>query len=338
VNWGFIGASQWAARYLIPAVRAVEDATPFGVFSSSAERGARFAEEAGLARAYGSLDELLADPGIDAVYVGTTNELHAERTIAAARAGRHVLCEKPLALTLAEAGAMIEAAAEAGVVLATNHHLRAAPTIRAMRERVEAGAIGEIVAARVFHARSLSEELRTWRLRRPEAGGGVVLDITVHDADTVRFLLGDEVAEVTALTANQGLAEPPLEDSAMGVMRMRGGQLVSFHDAFTVPHAGTGFELHGTEGSLIGREVMTPDPIGEVLLRRVDEVEEVEIAARPPIYEQVVRSFEAAARGEGRPLATGEDGAAALAIALAVLESARSGRPVAPATLSGRSG
>jgi 1,5-anhydro-D-fructose reductase (1,5-anhydro-D-mannitol-forming) len=276
---------------------------------------------------------MLADPGIDAVYIGTTNDLHAERTIAAARAGKHVLCEKPLAMTMEDAAAMIDAAAEAGVVLATNHHLRGAPTIRAMRERVEAGAIGEIVAARVFLAVSLPEELRTWRLQSPDAGGGAVFDLTVHDADTVRFLLGDEVAEVTALTANQGLAEPPLEDAAMGVMRMRGGQLVSFHDAFTVPHGETGFELYGTEGSLIGREVMTPEPVGKVFLRRLDEVEELEIAERPPIYEQVVRQFEIATRGQGRPLATGEDGAASLAIALAVLESARAGRPVAPATL-----
>jgi 1,5-anhydro-D-fructose reductase (1,5-anhydro-D-mannitol-forming) len=330
VNWGFVGASQWAARYLIPAVRAVEDASAVGVFSSSAERGERFAAAAGLDRAYASLEELLADPGIDAVYVGTTNDLHAERSIAAARAGKHVLCEKPLALSLAEAAAMIAACEEAGVVLATNHHLRGAPTLRAMRERVEAGAIGEIVAARVLHAGSLPEELRTWRLKRPDAGGGVVLDLTVHDADVVRFLLADEVAEVIALTANQGLAEPPLEDSAMGVMRMRDGQLVSFHDSFTVPHAETGVELHGTEGSLIGIEVLTPDPVGQVLLRRSDGLEELVIPERPPIYEEVVRRFDAAVRGEGRPLATGKDGAAALAIALAALESARSGRPVAP--------
>ena len=330
VNWGFIGASQWAGRYLIPAVQAVDGANAVGVFSSSPERGGRFAEEAGLERSYASLEEMLGDPGIDAVYIGTTNDLHAERTIAAARAGKHVLCEKPLAMTLAEAEAMIEACSEAGVVLATNHHLRGAPTILAIRERFEAGAIGGLVAARVFHARSLRQELRTWRLKRPEAGGGVVLDVTVHDADVIRFLLGDEVAEVTALTANQGLAEPPLEDSVMGAMRMRGGQLVSFHDAFTVPHAPTGVELLGDEGSLVGLEVMTPDPVGQVLLRRDDELEELVIPERWPIYELVVRRFCDAVRGEGTPLATGEDGAASLAIALAALESAQTGRPVAP--------
>jgi 1,5-anhydro-D-fructose reductase (1,5-anhydro-D-mannitol-forming) len=332
VRWGFVGASTWASRYLVPAVQAVDGAEAVGIFSSSPERGERFAAAAGLDRSYASLEELLSDEAVDAVYISTTNDLHAAQAIAAARAGKHVLCEKPLALTLADARAIRDACEEAGVVLATNHHLRAAPTIRAMRERVEAGEIGEIVAARVFYARLLSEEFRGWRLSRPEAGAGVVLDVNVHDADVVRFLLADEVAEVTALTANQGLAEPPIEDSAMGVMRMRGGQLVSFHDAFTVPHAETGIELHGTEGSLIGHEVMSPDPIGEVFLRRVDEVEPVEIPERRPIYEEAVRRFVTAVRGEGRPLATGEDGIAALAVALAVLESARTGRPVEPGT------
>jgi 1,5-anhydro-D-fructose reductase (1,5-anhydro-D-mannitol-forming) len=332
VAWGFVGASTWARLYLIPAVQAVPDARAVGVFSTSPERGERFAQDTGLDRAYPSLDALLADPDVDAVYVSTTNDLHAEQTIAAARAGKHVLCEKPLATKLADAAHMRDACAEAGVVLAVNHHLRGAATIRAMRDLVERGAIGDVVAARVFHANLLPEGMRTWRLDRPEAGAGVVLDLTVHDTDTIRFLLADEVADVTAVTANQGMGEEAVEDSAMGVLRMRGGQLVSFHDAFTVPHAGTGVEVHGTTGSLIGREVMGPEPVGEVFLRRLNTIEPVEIPERWPLYENAIRRFGAAVRGEGAPVASGADGIASLAVALAALESARTGRPVAPAT------
>jgi 1,5-anhydro-D-fructose reductase (1,5-anhydro-D-mannitol-forming) len=330
LNWGFVGASLWASTYMVPAVQAVPGARAAGVFSSSPERGERFAESAGLERAYESLGAMLGDPEIDVVYVSSTNDLHAEQTIAAAGAGKHVLCEKPLALTVADAERMREACERAGVVLGTNHHLRGAPTLGAMRQRIEAGAIGEIVAARVFHARLLSEEFRGWRLERPEAGAGVALDVTVHDVDVVRFLFDDEVAEVTALTANQGLAAAGVEDSAMGVLRMRGGQLVSFHDAFTVPDAGTGVEVHGAGGSLIGTDVMSPDPVGQVFLRRGEEVEEIDIPERRPIYELAVERFDAAVRGEGEPLASGEDGIAALAVALAALESARSGRTVRP--------
>jgi 1,5-anhydro-D-fructose reductase (1,5-anhydro-D-mannitol-forming) len=330
VRWGFVGASIWARTYMIPAVQAVEDADPAGVFSTSIERGQRLAREAGLEHAYPSLDALLDDRAIDAVYISTTNDLHAEQTIAAARAGKHVLCEKPLALSLDDAVQMHEACIDAGVVLGVNHHLRGAPTIRAMQELIVQGAIGEIVAGRVFHSTLLPEAMRTWRLNRPEAGAGVIFDLTVHDVDTIRYLLADEVAEVTAVTANQGMGEGRVEDSAMGVLRMQGGQLVSFHDAFTVPHAGTGVEIHGTTGSLLGRDVMSAEPVGEVLLRRKNTIEAVDIPARWPLYENVIRHFHTAVRGNGRPLATAKDGIASVAVALAALESARRGAPVSP--------
>jgi 1,5-anhydro-D-fructose reductase (1,5-anhydro-D-mannitol-forming) len=328
VSWGFIGASTWASRYLIPAVAALPDAKGVGVYSSSRERGRAYAEANGLEKAYASLDELLADPEIDAVYISTTNELHAEQTIAAAAAGKHVLCEKPLAVTLPDALRMQQACDAAGVVFATNHHFRAASTIAAMRSLIADGAIGDVVAARVFHALLLPEELQTWRLARPDAGAGVVLDITVHDTDTIRFLLEDEVAQVTALTASQGLAKGAIEDSVMGVLRMCRGQLVSFHDAFTVPHATPDLEVHGTTGSLYGHNVLRPDPVGEVLLRRGMHVEEVVIAERTPLYVKAARRFNLAVRGEGEPLATGRDGIASLEVALAALESANTGRAV----------
>jgi 1,5-anhydro-D-fructose reductase (1,5-anhydro-D-mannitol-forming) len=330
LGWGFVGASIWARRYLVPAVQAVDGAEGVGVFSTSPERGERFARETGLTRSYTSLDELLGDSRVGAVYISTTNDLHAPQTVAAARAGKHVLSEKPLATSLDDARRMRDACAEAGVVFGVNHHLRGGATIRAMRDAIVRGDIGDVVAARVFHANLLPEDMRTWRLDRPEAGAGAVLDLTVHDVDTIRFLLDDEVAEVTAVTANQGMAGAAVEDSAMGVLRMRGGQLVSFHDSFVVPHAGNGVEVHGTEGSLFARDVMGPEPIGEVFLRRGTEIAPVEIPERWPLYENVIRRFDAAVAGEGEPVASGEDGIASLAVALAALESARSGRPVSP--------
>jgi 1,5-anhydro-D-fructose reductase (1,5-anhydro-D-mannitol-forming) len=243
-----------------------------------------------------------------------------------------VLCEKPLALSVEDARRMTEACSDAGVVLATNHHLRGAATIRVMRDLVAHGAIGEVIAGRVFHTSLLPEAMRTWRLSRTEVGAGVILDLTVHDVDTIRFLLDDEVTEVTATTANQGMATDEVEDSVMGVLRMRGGQLVSFHDAFTIPHGGSGVELYGTAGSLAGRDVMGADPIGEVLLMRTGSVEPLQIPERWPLYENAIRCFNRAVRSGGMPLASARDGLVAVAVALAAAESARSGRAVAPAT------
>jgi 1,5-anhydro-D-fructose reductase (1,5-anhydro-D-mannitol-forming) len=330
VRWAFIGASIWARTRMIPAVQAVERSAAVGVFSTSRERGEAFREQAGLERAYASVGELLSDPDVDAVYISTRNDLHAEQTIAAASAGKHVLCEKPLSVSVEDGMRMVNACAEAGVALGTNHHLRGTATIRTMRGLLANGAIGELIAARVFHASLLPESMRTWRLDRKDSGAGVILDLTVHDVDTIRFLLDDDIVEVMAMTANQGMATEPVEDSVMGALRMRAGQLVCFHDAFTVPQAGSGIELHGSDGSLIGRDVMSADPVGEVLLRRSGIIEEIEIPDRWPLYEHAIRCFNRAVRKEGEPLTSGQDGLAAVAVAVAAAASARTGRVVVP--------
>ena len=111
--------------------------------------------------------------------------------IAAAAAGAHVLCDKPLALRLADAREMVESCRAAGVTLAVNHHLRADSAHEKMRELVAAGAIGKPLAARVFHTGHLPPHLRGWRLDSPAKGGGAILDLTVHNADAVAFSLGE---------------------------------------------------------------------------------------------------------------------------------------------------
>ena len=327
LQWGVIGASTIGREWMVPAIGAQPDSMVVALASSDAERGRRYADELGISTVYSSVTDLLADTAIDAVYISTTNEWHEPQTLEAVAAGKHVLCEKPLALSLESARGMVAAAAAAGVVLGTNHHLRNAATHRKMRELVQAGAIGQPLAARVFHAVHLPPHLQSWRIDRPDAGGGVILDITVHDADTLRFALGDEVAEVTAMTASQGMGRAGLEDAVMGIMRFRDGVIAQFHDAFTAPHAFTGFEVHGTEGSLYGRDVMTQRPVGTVTIRR-DGGEEAVPIEHENLYERSVRCFNAAIRGEGEPAATGEDGVRSLAVALAVRESAQSGRTV----------
>jgi 1,5-anhydro-D-fructose reductase (1,5-anhydro-D-mannitol-forming) len=196
-----------------------------------------------------------------------------------------------------------------------------------LRRLVAEGAVGTPLAARVFHAVFLPPRLQGWRISRPDAGGGVILDITVHDVDTLRFVLDDDVEEVTALGAQQGLAAGSLEDAVMGAMRFARGTLAQHHDAFTIRHARTGLEVHGTDGSLYATDVMTQDPIGRVVLRRDGREEEVDLGAPEDLYVRAVRLFNAATRGEGAPAATGEDGIRSLAVGLAVQEAARTGRP-----------
>lgn len=327
VKWGLIGTSTIARQFMISAIRAQSNNEIAAVMSSSPERATAYAKENGIPLAASTLPELLGSD-IDAVYISTTNELHLEQALAAIRAGKHVLCEKPLALTSADARAMVAAAKAAGIVLGTNHHLRNAGSHRAMREAIAAGRIGRPIAARVFHSVYLPENLQGWRITRPEAGGGVVLDITVHDADTLRFVLGDDPLEVSAFTQAAGMAAGGLEDGAMCIWRFKSGVIAQSHEGFTTKFAGTGFEVHGSEGSLIAKDVMTQKPIGSVLLRTAKGEEELSFN-REDLYVRSLRQFHAAIRGEGQPSATGEDGVWSLTSAEAALQSAKSGKSAA---------
>src|SRR5688500_12491652 len=132
LGWGLVGASTIAREWMIPAINAQPDGRVVAVTGGDPARVARYAAEQGIPRAHASLAALLAEPEVDVVYVSATNERHHGPTLAAARAGKHVLCEKPLALTLAEAREMVAVCRAAGVVLGTNHHLRNAVTHRAL--------------------------------------------------------------------------------------------------------------------------------------------------------------------------------------------------------------
>lgn len=326
MRWGLIGASNIASRHMIGAMRATGGEVR-SVLSSSADRARDYAAKTGIPAGHADLDQLLADPDIDAVYISTTNEKHFPQAMAAIAAGKHVLCEKPLAMSVKDAVTMVRAAADAGLVFATNHHLRNAGTHLAIRDLVASGRIGTVLSVRVFHAVHLPPHLQGWRIDNPAAGGGVIPDITVHDADTVRFHLGEDPVEVVAMAAQSGMGQG-VEDSVMSVWSMPSGAQVMAHESFTHQFAGTGIEIHGAEGSIIARGVMTQQPMGEVTLVTGAGSAPVSYSTHD-LYERAVGLFADAVAGKGRPSADGRDGVASLAVAQAVAEAARTGRRTA---------
>jgi 1,5-anhydro-D-fructose reductase (1,5-anhydro-D-mannitol-forming) len=324
MRWSLIGASTIAAEHMIRAIRS-SGGDIVAVMSSDGSRGRAYAATHDIPLATTDLDRAL--DGVDAVYISTTNEKHLPQALAAIGAGRHVLCEKPLAMTVADAAEMVRAAEAAGVTFATNHHLRNAGSHLAIRDAVAGGRIGRVLSVRVFHAVHLPPHLQGWRINDKAAGGGVIPDITVHDADTVRFHLGEDPVEVVARMTASGMGEG-VEDSAMSVWTMPSGAMVSAHESFTHPFAGTGIEIHGTDGSIVARGVMTQRPVGEVTLVDASGRHEIPFSDHD-LYARAVGLFADAVAGKGRPSADGWDGVKSLAVALAVREAAETGRAVA---------
>ncbi len=318
LRWGLIGASAIAREWVIPAMKASTGHELVGVASSDPSRGSRFACENGISHAYEGVDALLADERIEAVYISTTSELHAGQTIAAAKAGKHVFCEKPLALSVADAHASLAACEEAKVVLGANHHFRNDSHVRAARELVAEGAIGRPLAARISQAVLLPARLRRWRLSGGEPGAGVIFDLTVHDVDTLRFVLGDEVSEVLACKASQVFGEGKVEDAALGVMAFEGGLLASFYDAYNVADAGSSLEVHGSAGSIVIEEALDERLIARGRLRKDGEQRTLDAGEPIDLYEYGLRRFAKAVAGVGSPAASGEDGLRSLAVAAAI--------------------
>jgi 1,5-anhydro-D-fructose reductase (1,5-anhydro-D-mannitol-forming) len=242
---------------------------------------------------------LLGRDDLDAVYISTTNDLHHPQTLAAAAAGKHVLCEKPLALSVDDAWEMIAACREAGVLLATNHHLPAAGTHRAIRKLVGDGAVGRPLAVRVFHAVYLADRLQGWRLTGQGRGAGVILDVTCHDAAAVRAILGRDAVEAAAVAVRQGPCAAVAEDAVVSTLRYEGDVLVQIHDAFTVAFARTGLEVHGSEGSIVAVDVMTQGPAGRVTLRDRAGEREVQVPDRRDLYEVALEAFAARSAATG---------------------------------------
>jgi 1,5-anhydro-D-fructose reductase (1,5-anhydro-D-mannitol-forming) len=322
MRWALIGASTIAGQYMVRAIRAQYGQISH-VLSGSAERARVFADEHQILQSGTDLDELLGDGEVDAVYISTTNEKHLPQALAAIRAGKHVLCEKPLSLTLEDASAMVRAADQARLVFATNHHLRCSGSHRAVRALIASGRIGRVLSLRLHHAVFLPPHLQGWRINAPDAGGGVIPDITVHDADVARFLLDEDPVSVVAQMASSGLGDG-VEDSAVSVWAMPSGAMVMSHESFTHPFAGSGLEVHGTEGSIFARDVMTQNPVGSIELVTAYGREAINFD-RHDLYAEGVRRFHAAIAGDGEPAATGLDGVKSLAVALAVREAAARG-------------
>jgi len=245
VRWGVLGAADIAVTKVIPAMGRSALSKVTAIASRSAERARATADSLGIPTSYGSYEELLADPEIEAVYIPLPNHLHAEWAIAAIEAGKHVLCEKPMATTSADAVAMIEAAERAGVKLMEAFMYRLHPLWVEVRRLLGEGVIGDLLAVQSFFSYYNDDpgDIRN----RLDAGGGALFDIGCYPVNVARMLFGTEPSEVMAAIRRDPVGGTDVVTSA--VLDVDGR-----HAAFT---CSTRLEddqrvhIHGTEGRLL---------------------------------------------------------------------------------------
>jgi predicted dehydrogenase len=322
VGPGSMGSRHLACYAKMPDVRIV------GVVGPDAEEARPAAEQAGCS-AFGSLDDCLRAVDVDAVDLCTPTHLHKGDALRAAAAGKHVLCEKPLARTLADAEEMASACEAAGVRLLVGHVLRFFPQYQMAHSTVASGGIGNPAIARTFRGNGFPRGWNEW-YADPEKSGGLILDLILHDFDWLRWTFG-EVERVYA----KGLVRdvPKGRDYALVTLRHRSGVLA--HVEGTWCHS-TPFnmklEVAGDRGLLDyndaeARPVRFAPRAEEGGSRAKVALPESPLAEDP--YYLELRHFADVILGQAEPQVTPGDGIEAIRIALAALESAETGRAVA---------
>jgi scyllo-inositol 2-dehydrogenase (NAD+) len=247
VGTGRIG--QWHARLL---AEALPGAHLVGIADTDAARAERLAQALGVERWHRSHQELLARPDIDAVVIATPSNTHAEIVCDAARAGKPIFCEKPLALTIAETDRAIVAAATAGVPLQLGFHNRFRPAYIAAHVAIQAGEIG---APLLFKALHRDERIPPPSFCDVAVSGGILVDMGIHEFDLARWLFDDEIAEVYAIASppyHPGLAEVGDVDRALVSLRMRGGAIGNIEVARNTRYPDeTRHDILGSEGTIL---------------------------------------------------------------------------------------
>lgn len=331
VRVGLIGAGLVAQRAHLPAYAESPEADLVALASGRLEMAKEVASRFGIPHVHELWQDLVADPEVEAVDVCAPNYLHAEMAITAARAGKHVLVEKPMALSLEEAGAMIEAAQAAGVTLMVAHNLRFVPIYEQVKRIVQEGVIGRPLAARGVFMHAGPDEFwgadSDWFWRPEMAGGGSLLDMGVHMIDLMRWFIDRPVVEVTAMTSRL-LKPTPFDDNAFVIMRFDDGLLAGVQSSWSArPQPDRQVTIHGE----LGYVAMGRVPAEPLLVHVKDGEGERRYAPEVPKTSDLVNPFVhflRCIRSGERPLTNGEEGRKTLEVALAAYESAKNGRSV----------
>ncbi|MCA9877571.1 MAG: Gfo/Idh/MocA family oxidoreductase [Thermomicrobiales bacterium] len=341
LRWGIIACGQIAHDRVLPALAMAANCEVVALFDPDPTRIERALLKAPGAATYDTLEGLLGDEQVEAVYIATPNHLHVEQTLAAARAGKHILVEKPMALNADEGRLMVAAADQAGVKLMVAYMTLFNPAFQAAKALVDAGTLGKVVAARGRHSYRMNPNLLTpadtWRLD-PEFGGGPLMDVGVYSIFTLRELTGTRPASVAAVGSLTSLHGTTAYDAIVVSYIAQDGTPGSFEANFTF--RSSAYEVEGTQGRLDLRGHIT-----QLIAGRLDAVvwregehpavsqrvsHEVVPAGLPEFanYLGEVAHFADCVRNGQEPISSGRIALGDLAVADAVRESLRTGRRV----------
>lgn len=316
VRWGMVGLGWVATDFVAPAILKSPGSQLAACLGSTPEKTRAFAEKFGVPNRHRDLAGLVGDPEIDVVYIALPNALHHDAVLAAARAGKHVLCEKPFAMDVAEARNMIKACRDAGVILRIAHQIRLDAAVSRAREIVRSGRLGRLAQISLERASAIGSRV-SWRRDFHQAG--VVFDVGVHLLDLIQYVSGQRFLEVAAFThPDRRKGEP---DDTMTVLgRLEGDCHALAKATREVGSAENNLIIEGDKATLITSALRFAKE-HVVTVRDARGNIEQECFPASPNYELQVRAVETDLQGGRSGLPDGEDSLYVVAVTQAVLQS-----------------
>jgi predicted dehydrogenase len=251
LNWGLIGAGDIARKRIAPALRDLPNCEFVAVCRSNFSLAESFAKEFGAKKSFADWRELIADKEIDAVYIATPVFLHAEQTIAAANAGKHILCEKPLALNVKECDEMIAACKANNAKLGVAYYRRFYPVIERIKQLIESGELGKIAVVQINafeYFEPDKDNPRRWLIEKVKSGGGPLIDFGCHRIEVLTNLFG-EIKQTESIVSNKIFGRE-VEDTATVLMQFESvanAVLTVTHSSLTPQDT---LDIYGTKGAI----------------------------------------------------------------------------------------
>ncbi len=310
IRYGILGFGHHGERRLAPAFQNTQNAALIGIWRRDQEKAREDAQRFGIPHTFRTPEELCASPEVDAVFVASPDALHLPHTLLALQHGKPVLCEKPLAMNVAEAEQMLAAAKAAHLAFGVAQNFRWNRSLERMRALVapvhgEESRIGVPVFATADFCFLSKKSPRTWITDNSLACGGPIGDVGIHCIDALRFVLGQDVVAVTAL-ARQDEDSGPLEASAVLALEFSGGTLASVQVSFRALYR-TYIEVTGSSGVLSVESGLTVDHPVELVHRAGGTTISTETLSNADAYSRMLDNF-AAEVETGTPFsATGAD-------------------------------
>jgi predicted dehydrogenase len=252
VGWGVLGAGGIARRRTIPGLLMAGNAELIAVMDAVGDVAEQVRDEFGARRAYDNVEALLADPGVDAVYIASPVAFHREQALLCAAAGRHALIEKPVALTAQEGRTVAEAYREAGLKAAAGFMMRYHTYHRQIRELIAAGRLGKIVSCRAQLTCWYPDIPGAWRQSRATSGGGAMMDMGVHCIDLIQYMTGMKAIRAAGMTGTLAFSYE-VEDASTLMLGLENGAIATVEAYFCIPDAAARcrLEIYGTRGSAL---------------------------------------------------------------------------------------